>query len=218
MYTTRMLMGAVLAAGLGACAPKATGLGDTGTTDGSDGGDGASDGADGGDGADGADGADGGDGGDGADGSDGGTGGSGELFVNELMSSNASTVQDELGAYPDWVEIYNPGDTAVNLGGWTITDSLDEPDKHELSGDLEVPAGGWLVLFADDDEEEGPAHLNFNLSAAGEELGLYDPDGDPVDRLTFDALAADISVARVPDGSDTWQVTDSPTPGASNTP
>lgn len=73
------------------------------------------------------------------------------------------------------------------------------------------------MLFADDDEEEGPAHLNFNLSAAGEELGLYDPDGDPVDRLTFDALAADISVARVPDGSDTWQVTDSPT-GASNTP
>ena len=132
------------------------------------------------------------------------------------MASNSSTVQDEGGAYPDWIELYNAGSETVDLGGWTITDDLDEPDKHPFPSELSIEPGGFLLLYADDDEDEGPRHVGFNLSAEGESIGLYRPDGGAIDELDFGAMAQDVAQARVPDGSDSWEVTDSPTPGESN--
>lgn len=141
---------------------------------------------------------------------------SGALLFNELMPSNRSTVADESGAYPDWIEIYNPGNSEISLAGWTISDKLDNPGKHALAAELSVPAGGFLVLWADKDTEDGPLHVDFNLAADGEDLGLYDADGNPADIVTFGAMAEDLSVARVPDGSDNWEIVELATPGASN--
>jgi hypothetical protein len=140
-----------------------------------------------------------------------------DVVINEFMPSNAATIQDEVGAYPDWIELYNAGDEDVDLGGFTISDTLSEPDKHELADGVIVPAGGFLLLWADDDEEdEGDTHLGFKLSAGGEEIGLYTPEGVAVDEVTFGEMATDISAARTPDGSDTWELTDAPSPGESN--
>ena len=159
-----------------------------------------------------------GDGGTGDDGGDDGTTSvfDGEVYINEFMPSNASTLQDEGGAFPDWIELYNAGDAAVDLGGWTITDDLDEPDKHALDGSLSIEAGGYLVLFADNDEEEGPRHVGFSLAAEGESIGLYLPNGSAVDELDFAPVGTDLAQARIPDGSSVWEVTDAPTPGESN--
>ena len=140
----------------------------------------------------------------------------GELRINELMPSNRDTVADESGAYPDWFELYNPGSADVSLDGWTVSDDLDEPDKHGFAAELSVPAGGFLVLWADKDTEDGPLHVDFNLSADGEYLGLYDANGNPVDIVTFGAMAEDLAVARIPDGSDNWEIVETATPGASN--
>ncbi len=205
-----------------ACAPSAGDLDDEKTTTGETITDGpGGDGGGSGDDDDGGDGGDGGDGdgdGDGDAGSDDGGDGSpdGDLYINEFMASNSSTVQDAGGAYPDWIEIYNAGDETVELGGWTITDDLEEPDKHPLASSLSIEAGGFLLLFADDDEEEGREHVGFNLSADGESIGLYRPDGAAVDEITFGEMGTDISMARIPDGSSSWEVTDRSTPGASN--
>ncbi|MCB9797068.1 MAG: lamin tail domain-containing protein [Alphaproteobacteria bacterium] len=138
-----------------------------------------------------------------------------QLYINEFMASNESTVQDEGGAYPDWIELYNPNGEAVDLAGWTLTDDLAEPDKHTLE-DLSVPAGGWLLLFADDDEEEGPNHVGFNLGRAGEQIGLYSPTGVAIDEISYGEQTTDMSAARTTDGGNEWEITDSPTPGASN--
>jgi hypothetical protein len=140
----------------------------------------------------------------------------GTVVINELMASNQSGIQDEAGAHPDWIELYNPGTSDVSLDGWTITDDLEQPDRHELDGSLSIPAGGFLLLFADDDEEEGPNHLNFDLSAEGEEVGIYDNQARPSDQIVFGAMAGDLSAARMPDGSTNWEITDAATPGASN--
>lgn len=141
---------------------------------------------------------------------------SGALLINEIMPSNKATVADESGAYPDWFELYNPGSEDVSLDGWSVSDDLDEPDKHAFEDGLVVPAGGFLTLWADKDTEDGPLHVDFNLSADGEDIGLYDADGDPADIVTFGAMAEDLSVARVPDGSDNWEIVEAATPGASN--
>src|SRR6266704_104978 len=45
------------------------------------------------------------------------------LLINEFMASNSRTLHDEDGDSSDWVEIYNPTATTVNLGGWFLTDT-----------------------------------------------------------------------------------------------
>lgn len=137
------------------------------------------------------------------------------LVVNELMASNASTVQEPSGGWADWIELYNPTETAVDVDGWTISDALTEPDAHTLDA-LEVPAGGYLLLWADDAPELGPEHLSFSLAEAGEAVGLFAPDGTPIDGLRFGQMAEDVSLARSPDGGQTWALSAAATPGESN--
>ena len=59
------------------------------------------------------------------------TGGSGNpasgLFINEFMADNDNIVADEYGEYEDWIELYNSGQTSVDLGGMYLSDDLDDP-------------------------------------------------------------------------------------------
>ncbi|TVR78950.1 MAG: T9SS C-terminal target domain-containing protein [Chitinophagaceae bacterium] len=144
------------------------------------------------------------------------------LFVNEFMASNNNTIADVTGEYEDWIEIYNAEDTAVNIGGFYLTDDLSEPDMHQLPIGIQetiIPAGGFLLIWASGDVSRGPLHTNFRLSAGGEQVGIYAPDGlTPIDTLTFGPQATDISQGRLPDGGPTWVFFSEPTPGTTNTP
>ncbi|MFT5680938.1 MAG: hypothetical protein ACI8RZ_001844 [Myxococcota bacterium] len=138
------------------------------------------------------------------------------LVINEFMASNQTTITDETGSYSDWIELYNPTDEAVELGGWLMTDDLEDPTVWELDDTLSIEAGGFLLLWADKDPEEGPNHLDFGMSRDGGQIGLFAPTERAIDRLEYAAQASDLSAARTPDGSLDWAITDAPTPGASN--
>ncbi|MBW2961021.1 lamin tail domain-containing protein [Mesonia aestuariivivens] len=45
-----------------------------------------------------------------------------DLAINEIMASNDDVVADEEGDYEDWIEIFNYGNTAINLDGFGLTD------------------------------------------------------------------------------------------------
>ena len=45
------------------------------------------------------------------------------VTITEIVASNTSGLQDEDGAFPDWLELFNGGTTNVNLDGWFLTDS-----------------------------------------------------------------------------------------------
>ncbi|MBN2132757.1 MAG: lamin tail domain-containing protein, partial [Sedimentisphaerales bacterium] len=51
------------------------------------------------------------------------------LVINEFMAANNTSIQDSLGDYDDWIEIYNAGETAVDLAGYYLTDDPSEPTK-----------------------------------------------------------------------------------------
>lgn len=71
--------------------------------------------------------------------------------------------------------------------------------------DVIIQPGGYLLFWADSDEEQGPTHTNFNLKAGGEYVGLYDIDGTTfVDGKTFGLLGDDVSYGRETDGNDNW--------------
>jgi hypothetical protein len=141
------------------------------------------------------------------------------LRINELMADNGSTVADpdEAGAYEDWVEIYNPGTTAVDMGGLCLTDDLAQPNKWQVPAGVTIPAGGYAVFWADDEGDQGLTHAGFKISASGEAVGLYQSDGTTqIDAITFDAQTKDVSYCRYPDGAAQWTPSGAPTPGAAN--
>jgi len=140
------------------------------------------------------------------------------LVINEFQASNATTHADEWGEYDDWVELYNAGDTAVNLGGMSLSDDFTDPRRYTFPDTLLAP-GGLLLVWCDGTPHQGPFHAEFKLDASGEEIGLFhraEAACAPLDAVTFDAQVGDHSTGRLPDGADTWHLFDQPTPGRRN--
>ena len=102
--------------------------------------------------------------------------------INEFMASNSTTLADEDGEFPDWIELRNPDPVAVNLNGWYLTDVATDKIKWQFPA-VTIPAGGYLVVFASDKNRRNPAgrlHTNFSLDADGEYLALVKADGKTV--------------------------------------
>ena len=146
------------------------------------------------------------------------------LIINEIMADNEGTIEDpdEAGEYPDWIELYNYGTTPIDIGGMYLTDTLNTPDKWQVPANAPtqttIQPGDYLLIWADSETGQGPLHANFNLSASGEEAGLFDSTGKQIDAISFPGLGDDDSYGRYPNGGPGWQQFDSPTatPGSSN--
>ena len=141
------------------------------------------------------------------------------LFINEFMASNDTCYTDENGDYDDWVEIYNGGLIAVDLGGYYLSDDHEIP--LQIPGGLPslttVDAGEFIVFWFDDTPDQGPLHIEYKLGADGDAIYLYDTDGTTeLDSYIFSSQTTDVSEGRTPDGNETWMFFDSPTPGHSN--
>ena len=140
-----------------------------------------------------------------------------EILINEFLASNLTTNRDpEFGELSDWIELYNAGPGTANLGGYYVTDDLDEPLKWQIPGRTLIAGGGFLLLWADG--RDTGLHTSFKLSRAGEQLGLYTPEGGLVDTLTFGAQQDDLSYGRLGDGANQWSFFSPPSPGAVNDP
>ncbi len=123
------------------------------------------------------------------------------VVINEIMPSNHASCADSAGERNDWIELYNVGAEAVDLGGFSITDDTASPRKSVFPSGLTIEAGGVVLLWADKTPDQGPTHLAFKLMSKAEEVVLYDPDGKLVDQYRWTDAATDVSFARVPDGT-----------------
>jgi len=140
------------------------------------------------------------------------------VLINELLARNDSTNHDNRNEYDDWFELYNPGDDEIDLTGMYVSDNLSQPRKWRL-GNLSIQPGGFVLLWADDDPEQGTNHVGFKLSGSGEVLGLFDTDekqNTQIDIVQFPAQLADVSFGRTEDGAEEWIFYDKPTPGFGN--
>ncbi len=89
------------------------------------------------------------------------------LVISEFMSINQAAVPDEDGDFRDWVEIYNTGDTAVELSGWSLTDNPNLLNKWQFP-DMSLGAGNFLLVFASGKDRGDPAgqlHASFKSPA-----------------------------------------------------
>ena len=143
------------------------------------------------------------------------------LVINEFMASNNDYTQDPQGQFDDWIEIYNYGVDAVDIGGMYLTDNLSDPVKWQVPVNdpalTTIEPGGHLLIWADGDNSDPGLHANFKLDAGGEEIGLFISDGiTMLDSVVFGEQTTDISYGRYPDGTDNWRFFGSPSPAAEN--
>jgi len=141
------------------------------------------------------------------------------LVVNEFLALNNSVIRDEAGQYEDWLELYNAGTTTLNLGGLYLSDDFGNSRKWSLPLTLTLAPGGYLLIWCDEDPQDGLLHASFKLGGGGEEIVLFADDAHgnvPIDWIAFGPQTPDISSGRQPDGAATWITFATPTPGRSN--
>ncbi len=128
--------------------------------------------------------------------------------LNELLATPRRVDWNQDGRINDqdeWIELFNPGTTAVNLSGWYL-DTGRNTARYRLPRGANVPAGGYLVLFR---KTSGLA-----LNDRGGTVRLLRPDRSVADSVTFPALDADASFSR--DDAGVWRRNWPPSPGQPN--
>ena len=101
----------------------------------------------------------------------------GSAVISEFLTVGEGGVLDEDGERSDWIEIYNSGDTPLELAGWHLTDDIDDPQQWTFPP-VTIAADGYLVVFAsgkDRVDSQSELHTNFRLDRDGEFLSLTDP-------------------------------------------
>ncbi len=117
------------------------------------------------------------------------------LIISEVMASNDGAYLDEEGETEDFIELANRGTEPVELSDFSLADQ----GRRERLPSMSIPPGAVLVLFADDEPDEGERHLNFKLSAGGDSLTLYHhghAGARVVDEVRWEDLEPNQSLAR----------------------
>ncbi|NUO51367.1 MAG: lamin tail domain-containing protein [Polyangiaceae bacterium] len=135
-------------------------------------------------------------------GGDGGGGGTAAFTVvlNEVTSDSSAN---------DQIELLNTGNTAVDLGGYSIIDASGDPGNVYVFPDgTMIDGGAYLVLVGDTD------HM-FGLGG-DDAVELLDPAMAQVDIADWPDGEATVSYCRLPNGTGAFQVCTAQTFGAEN--
>ena len=143
--------------------------------------------------------------------------------INEFVAFNEGGVTDEYNEYDDWIELYNPTDHSVDIGGMFISDEPGNPGKVKIPADAPdkttIAAGEYKILWADNDSTQGPLHFNFRLDKESESITLAKEENNQMhylDIISFQKQNADVSKGRLPNGEAEWHFFANPTPGEPN--
>jgi len=88
------------------------------------------------------------------------------VYINEALTHSIPPTVDA-------IELYNPGASPVNVGGWFLTDDFGSPKKYRIPNPTTILANSYLALNAD--TSFGSAFL---LSSHGDELYLFSGDAN----------------------------------------
>jgi len=140
--------------------------------------------------------------------------------ISEFMADNASGLVDGDGDFSDWIEIFNPTGSTIDLGSYFLTDDASDLTKWPFSP-LTLAPGQRAIIFASGKGSTGPVgelHTHFKLSAGGEYLALIAPGGTILQEFapTYPALGPDVSYGILEGDLSTARELGTPTPGQPN--
>lgn len=133
-----------------------------------------------------------------------------KLVINEILPAPYDHDWDNDGTadYRDeWIELYNPTNYPVGLGGWQLADSSGT--AYNIPLDEVIPAHGFAVFYR--------ARTQFSLNNDSETVSLTHPNGAVVDTFTYHhSPGYDESYCRLPDGGTAWSDDCGPSPQTAN--
>jgi hypothetical protein len=142
---------------------------------------------------------------------------SGGLVINEVMASNNSRYEPD-GTAPDWIELFNNSTNAIDLGDYSLGDSLGESRRFVFPAGTVIQTQTFLRVFFDTDRPASATNTGFRLKSNGDSVFLFNSvagGGGMLDYVAFGVQAADFTIGRVPNGSTNWLLC-VPTPVAAN--
>ena len=130
--------------------------------------------------------------------------------ITELLASSSKS--------DDWIELYNPTDSAVDLSGCGLSDNAGRPRKWQFPSGTVIQPGQYLGVFANglNASTADRIQTNYCLSAdGGYSVVLSRPDGRIFDRVFVPMQYTDISFGRV-EGQSGLRYFTTVTPGTAN--
>jgi hypothetical protein len=109
------------------------------------------------------------------------------IVINEI-NYNSSPEKDT----KDWVELYNAGNTSVNLKNWIISDDGAE-SGYTFPSDIILTPGMYIVVCRNmaafrlvrTEAVNTTGDINFGLSSTGDDINLFDPEGNLIDFVNY---------------------------------
>lgn len=143
-----------------------------------------------------------------------------QIFINEYSCSNISTIPDGYGDYEDWIELYNPASTPIDITGWYLSDKPTNLTKWQIPPSS-MTAFGFKMVFCSKRNtiNNNQLHTNFNISQTENDwIILSNPSGIVVDSFKIKHLTkANHSIGRSTNGAPDFKLFSTPTPNALNT-
>ncbi len=141
---------------------------------------------------------------------------SADVVINEVMASNGVYKNGEAH---DWIELYNNGKKAVNIGGWYLSDSKNNPEKWAFPSGASIKAGGYVLIYCTGEEHAigsgSTFYTDYKISASGETLVLSNAEGVIVQQLKLPAQYGNVSYG-LPSGKTEYLFLPEGTPGKKN--
>ena len=132
-----------------------------------------------------------------------------QIQINEIFADNGDCCLDDSLETEDFIELMNIGNSPIDLAGYYFGDQDGGsiiPSCYPAF--TTTSAGGFLLLWFDNDLEQGPLHIDAKLNNDGETIVAYDPEGNTIINVTYGPQIEDVSFAAFPDGQgydDGWE-------------
>ncbi|HRZ35419.1 MAG TPA: lamin tail domain-containing protein [Candidatus Paceibacterota bacterium] len=116
------------------------------------------------------------------------------VVINEVLTHST-------GPQEDAIELHNPTDAPIDVGGWFLTDTFSAPEKYRLPSPTIIPALGFAVFTETHFNPTPGQPPSFALGADGDDVWIF--SADEAGRLTgyvqgfdFEATASGVSLGR----------------------
>jgi hypothetical protein len=112
----------------------------------------------------------------------------GTVVINEINYNSSDDFDPE-----DWIELHNPGETAINISGWAMKDD-DNEHVFVIPEETIIEPGEYLVLAKNLDQfiTNSPninnviGSFEFGLSGGGDQVRIYNTAGMLTDSVEYD--------------------------------
>lgn len=134
------------------------------------------------------------------------------VYINEVVGKNYGGNLAPDGQDYDWIELHNHAGTTADIGGWTLSNDLDELDKFVFPEGTTIAPYGYILVWAvgkDVTPTGAGFYAPFKVSSSGETVVLGTAERtvrDIVEVPPVDGNGREWSYGRIADGGYNWAI------------